>query len=1302
MEEAALQNVQRLCAMSASPTGGLGSKKEDGDSQASTRELSSTASTSNETTSRSGSADGEQLALVCPPHPDCPIDSGPQGEGQSQKECDGCGRRYGVSRSYFEPEETVQWQLPGGRGKWCSDCFTVWRTYFKEETPLSVFRPWLDRERENTTIWRLALVSWACLRNEGMTSIRKPMIAARLASLRFVLSKMDAHFFSLLHDICPTACAGAALMITDSTPVPDAPPAADAASARPTCKYRKRTDAIMDEFRSKVGHLEREQWETKAKEAHMSSLLAKLSAVYHEAMGQGAKESATVAEQLCTMLGATKNFLKRLREYNKSRMQHNNFMDLAALAVVFEEKLEQSDVKPPVNFAPTLKMLLAKARLYRCLSIADEDGQTFSLPTALELVIEKHGLFAALQKASAEGDTDVNAWMYAVMQKSVILRVVRIAPTEGLDDLAAARVSRECRSAAETLARGGGAADVSDARALLEMMALIAQASTGEAAALVTLDLRAALKSLEAKHLRLFLEELRSLEFFVAMWSNAMAVCERSSQDCVADDKLASATAFLQKLPQFFSDLSGDLCQEPTPMILELCDGAAAEEALSQEPVPVVRDEPSEQEQAAAVVEELANVLSRCAQAEGDVEMEQAEYEHSEHSSQGTTLGRGGGAEDEDESSVRSEDPEEPEGRGGSSERPTRPASQALHFLFHAELLDHLVAADVLMESLDMINESLHLWSKIHLEEKTPELTVWAERMDACLGVLDSILTALLLANVEASQGRCSDGEEAVPEAGGAEAGSSAPWATDETTLQKVFLACITLAAKIPGASGWLLPKRIAEVYEPGNRLRSLIAEMMKSRARRPQSMEPEALLHQWKRQRDAGGDRGYESFSSILQTAQSAASLKEILGNYEHQEPEPPLPPGTQVALVPGAEVPEAGGSGAGSSAPGATVVISKLTSLAHHASVWGDEACDVLRAVIVAQVKDVYNACSLDAIHCGAMDVAVTDSGSWETQVRHLVDDSKMRLLVKDVSRAFLSSSTKVPFERDLLMLQHLVATLPDQDGLTFSPTVELLRMYTQTSVVAAGLSYLAQRYGAESEKRVPPCEGPRMNSDISKCLHTVESVSSMALAGLDRLDRVVREQSPALGLLDDAQLLVPPPGDVETWMAMVVGKVLPAAKSYFFDLFLEHLRLQTDQLVEMTPTVDAYISDDAFMHGMAKRHLLQWNLRARFSDSVLTMHELLANTRRTYVDFGEERPIFEAAEKAAQKAAENGMRVVTIIASVSLLLERADAPDASEQAAKFLNTPDVVLPGALRSELSALEKKDPRPRKRARVTT
>ena len=83
-------------------------------------------------------------------------------------------------------------------------------------------------------------------------------------------------------------------------------------------------------------------------------------------------------------------------------------------------------------------------------------------------------------------------------------------------------------------------------------------------------------------------------------------------------------------------------------MILELCDGAAAEEALSQEPVPVVRDEPSEQEQAAAVVEELANVLSRCAQAEGDVEMEQAEYEHSEHSSQGTTLGRGGGAEDEE------------------------------------------------------------------------------------------------------------------------------------------------------------------------------------------------------------------------------------------------------------------------------------------------------------------------------------------------------------------------------------------------------------------------------------------------------------------------------------------------------------------------------------------------------------------------------------------------------------------------------------------------------------------------------
>ena len=91
------------------------------------------------------------------------------------------------------------------------------------------------------------------------------------------------------------------------------------------------------------------------------------------------------------------------------------------------------------------------------------------------------------------------------------------------------------------------------------------------------------------------------------------------------------------------------------------------------------------------------------------------------------------------------------------------------------------------------------------------------------------------------------------------------------------------------------------------------------------------------------------------------------------------------------------------------------------------------------------------------------------------------------------------------------------------------------------------------------------------------------------------------------------------VGIWLREVGSQVIPTAKAHFVGLFAEHLRLETDKIVAMTPSVDAFISDDVFLQPMAKKHLLQWKNRARFSENVLAMHELQGNVRQAYVDFG-----------------------------------------------------------------------------------
>ena len=63
----------------------------------------------------------------------------PSGVQQANAPCPGCSRTFGVSKSFLNPDEPVEWARSNGLGKWCGDCFSCHRTLFSTTHPLSIF-----------------------------------------------------------------------------------------------------------------------------------------------------------------------------------------------------------------------------------------------------------------------------------------------------------------------------------------------------------------------------------------------------------------------------------------------------------------------------------------------------------------------------------------------------------------------------------------------------------------------------------------------------------------------------------------------------------------------------------------------------------------------------------------------------------------------------------------------------------------------------------------------------------------------------------------------------------------------------------------------------------------------------------------------------------------------------------------------------------------------------------------------------------------------------------------------------------
>ena len=108
--------------------------------------------------------------------------------GEKIQTCNGCARIKGSSVCFVNMDESVQWPSgSGGRGLWCRDCHTTWRTYFSATHTLLLFSKWV-RVESNFKDFEAALVAYLSLRAEGGQDrrITLAMIAERLKMLQWL------------------------------------------------------------------------------------------------------------------------------------------------------------------------------------------------------------------------------------------------------------------------------------------------------------------------------------------------------------------------------------------------------------------------------------------------------------------------------------------------------------------------------------------------------------------------------------------------------------------------------------------------------------------------------------------------------------------------------------------------------------------------------------------------------------------------------------------------------------------------------------------------------------------------------------------------------------------------------------------------------------------------------------------------------------------------------------------------------------------------------------------------------------
>ena len=113
-------------------------------------------------------------------------------EGNDTDGCHGCFRAQGVSPSFTGPEELVEWALRG-KGRWCKDCWMVWRTVYQDQHCLTFFSEFLQADDANRqTFWEY-IIALNTLKVEDCQQMNLQRLDSRFKMLRWLYRLLCIH-----------------------------------------------------------------------------------------------------------------------------------------------------------------------------------------------------------------------------------------------------------------------------------------------------------------------------------------------------------------------------------------------------------------------------------------------------------------------------------------------------------------------------------------------------------------------------------------------------------------------------------------------------------------------------------------------------------------------------------------------------------------------------------------------------------------------------------------------------------------------------------------------------------------------------------------------------------------------------------------------------------------------------------------------------------------------------------------------------------------------------------------------------
>jgi hypothetical protein len=526
---------------------------------------------------------------------------------ESNPSCSGCGRIRNTSPAFLGDSGPCEWAYPDGRGMWCQDCHTVWRTCFQSQHPLRMFERWL-RIPENLQAFHEHLLAYLTLLTDSVTlqvrrqdvtdrvdlvrrlsqllgfplepagltvldpaqplepafDTRRLLTLATPEGIRFAkwqpvpaalgaigLQPCPRSFFNLWHAWPGTSPEDRALLLPVLGPSATLLPAAGSGSSvvpaqslAEASPFDGRLSLLCNAAKGLMAPFTTEEW-CNLKEPKFKKALGEAATLKAEASNSGHERAFQAADTLTNGLCSTKEFAKLLRDHNKSKQLFGKLKELAVSADAVRTWLEEPlGMKPSTSFS----LLALKAGFVQQLFL------TSSLEKATQHLMDKGmpEIFRTTAATKVKGNNlfSPSLWLRSVFSDALQKILAEATPTDAAKVSEAAAAVHADLLAAQTILTSSLQLDavaefLKDVSCFLTVLAVGGGSESAGRTAAQVVEAASRVKGSSFAGLN---TALATCSVWQQSLAAAAAVGQTSSQDFLGDEKFARAISILEDI----------------------------------------------------------------------------------------------------------------------------------------------------------------------------------------------------------------------------------------------------------------------------------------------------------------------------------------------------------------------------------------------------------------------------------------------------------------------------------------------------------------------------------------------------------------------------------------------------------------------------------------------------------------------------------------------------------------------------------------------------------------------------------